>query len=116
MYGIESADTATSWNNQACCLYCLHHVGMASILFEKATNIFVQVLGRRHPRSVVGQKNLEKSTRSQTIVHSSELKAAVSMRNDVDRLLLGGDFTINAFPPIEKPAKTTVKTVIKKKK
>jgi hypothetical protein len=58
-------------------------------------------------------KNLEKSSKNSTIMHSAELKQSVAMRSDASKLLLGGQFTIKALPPIEKPVPTKLS---KKKK
>ena len=117
-YGIRSADTATSWNNTACCLLCMSRTSEARVLFEQARTVFVDALGDRHPRTLVSNKNCVKAKRSQTIVHTQNMKANISMRPDADRLLLGKDITINATPPEVKvsAASSGSKTKSKKKK
>ena len=97
-YGPRSADTATSWNNTACCLLCMSRTSESRVLFEQARNVFVEALGDRHPRSLVANKNCVKARRSQTIVHTQNMKANIAMRPDADRLLLGKDIVINAAP------------------
>jgi len=106
-YGIRSADTATSWNNTACCLLCMSRTSEARVLFEQARTVFVDALGDRHPRTLVSGKNCVKARRSQTIVHTQNMKANIAMRPDADRLLLGKDISINAAPLEVKP-KTSV--------
>ena len=97
-YGPRSADTATSWNNTACCLLCMSRTSEARVLFEQARTVFVEALGDRHPRTLVSNKNCVKAKRSQTIVHTQNIKANIAMRPDADRLLLGKDIVINALP------------------
>mmetsp|Transcript_22243 Transcript_22243/g.32358 ORF Transcript_22243/g.32358 Transcript_22243/m.32358 type:complete len:688 (+) Transcript_22243:128-2191(+) len=117
-YGFRSADTATAWNNQACCLYSLSRRGAARVLFERARDVFCESLGSRHPRSVVASKNCEKAKRSQTIVNSQSVRESIPMRTDFGRLLIGSDITIKALPPIKPIKKQDVskKKGAKKKK
>jgi hypothetical protein len=89
--------------------------GAARVMFERARNVFGESLGSRHPRTVVSAKNCDKAKRSQTILNSQSIKANISMRSDSDRLLMGKDVTINAFPPLA-PAKATKKKGVTKKK
>ena len=98
-YGEGSADTATSWNNQACCLFALNIRGEARAFFEKSWSQLCKTLGHRHPRSLATWKNLEKARRNQRSMTRKDFGATLSTREDADRLLLGGEFTINAIPP-----------------
>jgi len=61
------------------------------------------VLGHRHPRTVIAWRNLDKARRSQASLSHADLKESLSMRPDHDKLLLGGEFTIQANAPL--PAK-----------
>ena len=98
-YGEGSADTATSWNNQACCLFALNVKSEARALFEKSWSQICKTLGHRHPRSLATWKNLEKARRNQRSMSRKDFGATLTTREDADRLLLGGEFTINAIPP-----------------
>ena len=98
-YGEGSADTATSWNNQACCLFALNSRGEARAFFEKSWSQLCKTLGHRHPRSLATWKNLEKARRNQRSMTRKDFGATLSTREDADRLLLGGEFIINAIPP-----------------
>ena len=101
-YGLDSEDTATAINNEACSLYCLQKRGEARVRFERAWAVMTSTLGHRAPRCVVVWKNLEKARRSQAALHSqSDLREAVSLRPDADRLIIGGNFTIQALAPPE---------------
>ena len=101
-YGEDSADTATAFNNEACCLYCLDKRGEARVRFEKAWNQISRSLGHRAPRAVTAWKNLEKARRAHAPIHNKkDLKESMEMRPDADRLLFGGTFTIQALPPPE---------------
>ena len=116
-YGEDSADTATAYNNEACCLYCLEKRGEARVRFEKAWNNISNALGHRAPRAVTAWKNLEKSRRSHAPIHSKkDLKDSMEMRPDADRLLLGGTFTIQALPPPDDKKKKKKGSVGGKKK
>lgn len=116
-YGPKSADTATSWNNTACCLLCMSRTSEARVLFEQARSVFVETLGDRHPRTLVSNKNCVKARRSQTIVQTQNMKANIAMRPDADRLLLGKDIHINAAPLVETKSKvSSVKSSKGKKK
>jgi len=99
-FGARSADTATSWNNQACCLYCLGRKGAARVLFERARNVFVECLGNRHPRSVVASRNCEKAKKCQNTVSSQSMKMGLPIRGDANRLVMGNDIGIQGLPPI----------------
>ena len=114
-YGPRSADTATSWNNTACCLLCMSRTSEARVLFEQARSVFVDALGDRHPRTLVSNKNCVKARRSQTIVHTHNIKANIAMRPDADRLLQGKDIMINAAP-LETKSKVSTKSKGKKNK
>jgi hypothetical protein len=100
-YGVDSADTATAWNNESSCLFCLFKRGEARAGFEKAWSTISKVLGHRAPRAITAWKNLEKSRRSSS--HSASTNnaatraASVQIRPDADRLILGGTFTIQAL-------------------
>ena len=116
-YGESSADTATSWNNQACCLFALDVRGEARALLENSWSQLCKTLGHRHPRSLATWKNLEKARRNQRSMTRKDFGATLSTRDDVDRLLLGGEFTINAIPPPgDGPKKKGGKKKGKKKK
>lgn len=114
-YGPRSADTATSWNNTACCLLCMSRTSEARVLFEQARAVFVDSLGDRHPRTLVSNKNCVKARRSQTIVHTQNIKGNIALRPDADRLILGKDISINAAP-LETKSKSSAKLKGKKKK
>ena len=114
-YGPRSADTATSWNNTACCLLCMARTSDARVLFEQARSVFVDTLGDRHPRTIVATKNCVKAKKSQTIVQTQNMKANIAMRPDADRLLLGKDITINALTPLDTVSISTGKGKSKKK-
>jgi len=101
-YGEECAETATAWNNEACCLYCLGKRGEARLRFEKAWHGLSASLGHRAPRTVTTWKNLEKARRSHAplqLQNAADQKESLRMRPDADRLLLGGNFVIQAIPP-----------------
>lgn len=101
-YGEDSADTATAFNNEACCLYCLDKRGEARVRFEKAWGNMSRILGHRAPRAVTAWKNLEKARRAHApITSKKDLQDSLHMRPDADRLLFGGTFTIQALPPID---------------
>lgn len=99
-YGSDSPDTATAWNNEAACLYCINKRGEARIKFEQSWNVLCKVLGHRHPRSVAVWKNLDKARRSQAAVSSSkaDMDASVKLRPDAE-FLIPGNFTVNASMP-----------------
>ena len=87
-YGSESADTATAWNNEACCLYCMNKRGEARIKFEKSWNLLCKILGHRHPRSVTMWKNLDKARRSQAVITNKEdMSESIKLRPDAEFLL-----------------------------
>ena len=96
MYGSESADTLTALNNAACCLYCLGRRGEARVRFERAWTLLSNVLGARHPRTVVTWRNLDRARKSHSSLRHTDLQEAISIRTDADKLLLGGEFTIKA--------------------
>lgn len=100
-YGPESVDTATAWNNEACCLFCMRKRGEARVRFERAWTITCRGLGHRHPRAIVMWKNLDKARRSHasTLQRQKDLNESVSLRPDADRLILGGEFVVKAIPP-----------------
>lgn len=101
-YGEDNVDTATSWNNEACCLFCLNKRGEARVRFEKGWNTISKSVGHRAPRAVTAWKNLEKARRAHAPLRNlKDLNESVGMRPDADRLLLGGSFTIQALPPPE---------------
>ncbi|KAJ1427008.1 hypothetical protein B484DRAFT_397353 [Ochromonadaceae sp. CCMP2298] len=101
-YGEDSPDTATAYNNEACCLYCLDKRGEARVRFEKAWNRVSKALGHRAPRAVTAWKNLEKARRAHAPIHNKkDLKESMQMRPDAGRLLFGGTFTIQALAPPE---------------
>ena len=105
-YGINSADTATAWNNEACSLYCINKRRESRVRFEKAWNVTCKVLGHRAPRAIAMWKNLEKARRAHaSIQNKKDLDASIGLRDDADRLLTGGEFIINAIPPEEKGGK-----------
>lgn len=94
-YGDGSADTATAWNNEACCLYCLNKRSEARVRFERAWGVLGSTLGHRVARTVAVWKNLEKARRANAATHGSQnMKDSIRMRPDSDRLLLGGQFII----------------------
>lgn len=97
-YGTASADTATAWNNEGCCLFCLRCKGDSRLKFEKAWAVMCKVLGHRAPRSVAIWKNLEKARRAGSLgkQNASEMS---SLRPDAGRLIMGGTFQINAIGP-----------------
>jgi hypothetical protein len=105
-YGEDSPDTATAYNNEACCLYCLDKRGEARVRFEKAWNRVSKALGHRAPRAVTAWKNLEKARRAHApIKNKKDLKESMQMRPDAGRLLFGGTFTIQALAPPEEKKK-----------
>ena len=107
-YGVNSADTATAWNNEACSLYCINKRRESRVRFEKAWNVTCKVLGHRAPRAIAMWKNLEKARRAHaSIQNKKDLSASIGMRDDADRLLTGhgGEFIINAIAPEEKGGK-----------
>ena len=95
-YGMNSADTATAWNNEGSCMYCLGRRAESRLRFEKGWAVMCKVLGHRAPRSVTAWRNLEKSRRATTSNKSAE---SLSLRPDIDRLVLGGTFMVNATLP-----------------
>ena len=100
-YGLSSADTATAWNNEGCCLFCLQRKGESRLRFEKAWGVMCKVLGHRAPRSVAVWKNLEKARRSGSSA-KGQMSEIVSLRPDISKLIIGGTFQINAVgPPVE---------------
>ena len=104
-YGEGSADTATAWNNEGACLYCLNKRKESRIKFEKSWSILCDVLGHRAPRAVVVWKNLEKARRANASLTRKDLSESASLRPDADRLLLGGSFLIKAIAPAESKGK-----------
>ena len=89
-YGADSPDTATAWNNEASCLYCINKRGESRIKFEKAWNLMCKSLGHRHPRSVTIWKNLDKARRSQAAVsNKSDMDQSVKLRPDAEFLIPG---------------------------
>lgn len=98
-YGNTSADTATAWNNLACCLYCTGRAGDARVRFERAYNTLSKVLGQRHPRAVVAWRNLDKSKRSHASVVGCDYKELIQMREDQGKIIVGS-FTIAAKMPL----------------
>lgn len=102
-YGPDSADTATALNNEGCCLFGMSHRGEARLRFETAWAIDCKVLGHRAPRTILIWQNCDKARRSVVTAdpksQKDELNERVHMRSDVDRLLVGGKFTIKAIPP-----------------
>jgi hypothetical protein len=69
-------------------------------LFEKCWNTLSRTIGHRAPRTIAVWKNLEKARRSHAPLRSkSDFKSSLEMRSDVDRLLIGGTFTIQALAP-----------------
>ena len=99
MYGDQSADTATAWNNEACSLFCMQHRSESRALFERTWSLMCKSLGHRHPRSIASWKNLEKARRFQRSLGKKDFETTLYIRDDSSRLLLGGEFTINALPP-----------------
>jgi hypothetical protein len=64
--------------------------------------VISESVGHRAPRAVTAWKNLERVRRSHApLQNKNDMKESMSMRPDVDRLLLGGSFTIQAMPPPE---------------
>lgn len=117
MYGQECVDTAAAQNNEACSLYCLNKKGESRIRFEKAWNALTKALGHRAPRAVTVWKNLEKARRSHLpLQNKKDMKESIEMRPDSDRLIMGGNFTIQALAPIESKKKKTSSSKKKKKK
>ena len=115
-YGASSADTATAWNNEGCCLFCLQQKGESRVRLEKAWGVMCKVLGHRAPRSVVVWKNLEKARRAGSI-GKGQVSEMSGLRPDVDKLIIGGTFQINAIgPPVESKKKGGKKGGAKKKK
>lgn len=116
-YGVESVDTATAWNNEACALYCINKRRESRVRLERAWNITCKSLGHRAPRSVTVWKNLEKSRRAHASVQSKrDIKESAEMRPDAARLLLDGNYMINAIPPPDGSKKTKKKKGGGKKK
>ena len=102
-YGAGSADTATAWNNEAACMYCLGKRSESRLRFEKAWTVMCKILGHRAPRSVTAWKNLERSRRAAAAgVTTAE---TLAMRPDIDRLVLGGKFMVTATVPLEDSGK-----------
>lgn len=112
-YGTGSADTATAWNNRACCLYCLQEKGEARVLFENAMQVFIETLGQRHPRTNATKSNFDKARRSQTIVSRLDLRDSTALRDGDDLIVKGGTFAIQAVSPYPEPE--VKKKVLKKK-
>lgn len=101
-YGNDNADTATAWNNEACCLYCLQKKGEARVRFERSWTTLSNTVGHRSPRAVTVWKNLEKARRSNAALSNrNDIAESISMRVDAEKLILGGSFTIQGLPPIE---------------
>jgi len=99
-YGEENADTATAFNNEACCLYCMDKRAESRLRFEKSWTTICKCLGHRSPRAVAVWKNLEKARRAHAPLKSaSDKKDSLEMRPDIDRLLLGGNFNIQCEAP-----------------
>jgi tetratricopeptide (TPR) repeat protein len=102
-YGLNSADTATAWNNEAASMFCLGRRAESRLRFEKGWAVMCKVLGHRAPRSVTTWKNLEKSRRAAAASKSSA--EGMAMRPDIDRLVLGGTFMVQATVPVESTGK-----------
>jgi hypothetical protein len=58
-----------------------------------------KILGHRHPRAIATWKNLEKARRFQRSMSKKDFNEILHIREDSSRLLLGGEFVINALPP-----------------
>merc|ERR1719359_746967 len=59
--GEDTVETATSYNNLACCLVSLDRSLEAGALFELAGELLKVLLGHDHPRTQTALRNLEKS-------------------------------------------------------
>ena len=112
-YGLNSADTATAWNNEGAAMFCLARRAEARLRFEKGWAVMCNVLGHRAPRSITGWKNLEKSRRASSSLKSST--EGLAMRPDIDRLVLGGTFMVQATVPAQAGAGGKKKGKKKKK-
>ena len=80
-------------------MYCMGKRAEARLRFEKGWGTMCKILGHRAPRSVTGWKNLEKSRRSASTLKGSA--DGIALRPDIDRLVLGGTFMIQALAPVE---------------
>ena len=58
-----------------------------------------KILGHRHPRAIATWTNLEKARRFQRSMSKKDFNEILHIREDSSRLLLGGEFVINALPP-----------------
>ena len=106
---MESADTATAVNNIGCCLYCLNRRGDARVKFERVWNIFSKALGPRHPRTVVAWRNLDRARRSTSSLRRNSVLESIHLRQDSDKLIIGGNFQIQALVPRPSTATKTKK-------
>jgi tetratricopeptide (TPR) repeat protein len=98
--GEQSADTATTWNNEGCAFFNLNRKNDARMCFERSWNTLCQVLGHRSARVISVWKNLEKARRCHGLKPSAaDLGESVTRRPDAEQLLVGGVFTIKALPP-----------------
>ena len=117
VYGVDSPDTATAWNNEASCLYCLNKRGEARVKFEKAWNGLCKVLGHRHPRCVSVWKNLDKARRAQATVSDKQaMNESIRLRADSDFLLPGPIVSTAVLPDDEGGGKKKGKKKGEKKK
>ncbi len=67
--------------------------------FEFVWNILSKVLGPRHPRTIVIWRNLDRARRSLSSLHHTNVTESINLRPDSDKLIVGGNFQIQALLP-----------------
>lgn len=131
IYNIDCVDTTIVLNNFGSVLYCMNFKKDSRLYFEKSWKILTNLLGYRDTRCISIWKNLEKSrkiggTNNQFSSTSSNinnistkksyLDESIHLREDFDKLILGGEFVINAIGPAENNKKKKKKKLLGKKK
>jgi hypothetical protein len=115
-YGATNSDTASALNNEACALYALNEKSGSRIRFEKAWQVLCDALGHRHPRAVTVFRNVERARRVHATLNKQDLTEGIALREDADRLIMGGQFTVVANgPPVATKKKKGGKKKGKKK-
>eukprot|EP00929_Paragymnodinium_shiwhaense_P026851 TRINITY_DN15875_c1_g1_i1.p1 TRINITY_DN15875_c1_g1~~TRINITY_DN15875_c1_g1_i1.p1 ORF type:complete len:997 (-),score=228.43 TRINITY_DN15875_c1_g1_i1:403-3393(-) len=67
--GGDTIETATTYNNLACCLHALGRLVEANILLQLASEILTALAGDTHPRTQAVMRNLSKSKGSPQNIH-----------------------------------------------
>lgn len=132
VYSIDCVDTTIVVNNYGSVLYCMNFKKDSRLYFEKSWKVLTNLLGYRDTRCISIWKNLEKSRKIGGLNNSFSASGgndqrsfnnkknyydeSIQLREDADKLILGGEFVINAIGPVENKKKKKKKLLGKKKK